>query len=446
MIYRFLRFLFSQAVRIYFRGIEVENLDRIPASGPVLLLPNHPNGMVDPFLVLIFLKRPLSLTAKSTLTKNPFIAFLFQVGKVVPIHRRQDQALGADPTKNQASLEEVRRRLASGGAVLMFPEGISHNEPQLQPLKTGAARIALEYVDHDGNPGGLKIVPVGIDYTEKQSFRSSALVRMGEPIDAGAWRAAHPGADPHALMDEVDRRLRELTLNFEKRKHSIILSHAARLFLTQGMEPSSVGDVKEDGKALIGAMEGLQERYEALMAEGRHEEVAALGARIRAFATRLKQFGLHPRELWLDLSPLKAAWFLLREFLVLGAGLPFALFGMLHHAPPYFFSLLVTRLFSKTRDNWATMAIFSAVFAFPLWYAAFLSFLWTNTELEWVLLYAALLPFTLWAAIRFRDRIGVVFKRSAAFTLFVIRPGLRKALRAEGRDLIEKMKSLGALA
>jgi 1-acyl-sn-glycerol-3-phosphate acyltransferase len=53
--YRFLRLLFSLATRAFFREIALENFGRIPEKGPVLLLPNHPNGLVDPFLILIHL-------------------------------------------------------------------------------------------------------------------------------------------------------------------------------------------------------------------------------------------------------------------------------------------------------------------------------------------------------------------------------------------------------
>ena len=74
----------------------------------------------------------------------------------------------------------------------LFPEGHSHNEPRRLPLKTGAARIALETEARHG-PLGLKIVPVGLTYDEKGKFRSRVLVRVGDPIDpapeAGGVRA-----------------------------------------------------------------------------------------------------------------------------------------------------------------------------------------------------------------------------------------------------------------
>ena len=63
-----------------------------------------------------------------------------------------------------------------------FPEGISHDEPELQPLKTGAARIALGAMERHG-PLPVRIVPVGLTFEEKGVFRSRALLVVGEAID-----------------------------------------------------------------------------------------------------------------------------------------------------------------------------------------------------------------------------------------------------------------------
>src|SRR6185295_5426452 len=63
----------------------------------------------------------------------------------------------------------------------IFPEGISHDEPHLQPLRTGAARIALE-AELKFGPLGVSIVPVGLVFDERGTFRTRVLVVVGEPI------------------------------------------------------------------------------------------------------------------------------------------------------------------------------------------------------------------------------------------------------------------------
>ena len=67
MMYRLIRFVLGLSLRGFFRTVSVQGIDRIPRSGPVLLISNHANAFVDPLLVLMSVQRRITLTAKSTL-------------------------------------------------------------------------------------------------------------------------------------------------------------------------------------------------------------------------------------------------------------------------------------------------------------------------------------------------------------------------------------------
>jgi hypothetical protein len=63
----------------------------------------------------------------------------------------------------------------------VFPEGTSYTEPHIIQVKEGAAWVALEYArwmrenaDSDGQP--IKIIPVGIAYTDKTQYLSRVSV------------------------------------------------------------------------------------------------------------------------------------------------------------------------------------------------------------------------------------------------------------------------------
>src|SRR5205085_2315920 len=106
---------------------------------------------------------------------------------------------GSVPADGPLLLVANRERLASGGAVCIFPEGISHSDASMRELKAGAARIALDFAAAHEE---LRIVPVGLHYDAKQRFRSSVLVRFGEPI------AIPADADARALTQLIDARIR----------------------------------------------------------------------------------------------------------------------------------------------------------------------------------------------------------------------------------------------
>ena len=72
--------------------------------------------------------------------------------------------------------------LLDDGCIGIFPEGGSHDRPDLLPLKAGVAVMALGAMDK--NPGcNIKIVPCGMNYFNAHKFRSRAVVEFGDPIE-----------------------------------------------------------------------------------------------------------------------------------------------------------------------------------------------------------------------------------------------------------------------
>src|SRR5580704_4820189 len=150
-------------VHVFFRRIELQNGDRLPATGPVVLVANHLNGLVDGLLLMATLGRYPRFLGKSTLFKIPPLWPFLKLAGVIPIYRAVDGAVG---DQNQSAFAKSKALLVRSGMVAIFPEGISHDESTLQPLRTGAARIALT-AGIDGGAVGLGTVAVGLTYDDK---------------------------------------------------------------------------------------------------------------------------------------------------------------------------------------------------------------------------------------------------------------------------------------
>jgi 1-acyl-sn-glycerol-3-phosphate acyltransferase len=177
MTRRILCAILKLALRIFFRHIEVAGLERVPATGPVIFALNHPNGLVDPVFILCLAPRRVSFLAKSPLFRMPVIGYLVRALEAIPVYRRQDA--GEDVSRNRETFEKCRALLKSGGTIAICPEGVSHNEPRLLPLKTGAARIALAAASSsNGEAFRLKIV------------RSSSMPNMTKRSPRSAVRSA----------------------------------------------------------------------------------------------------------------------------------------------------------------------------------------------------------------------------------------------------------------
>ena len=166
MTRRIIAALLRFAFRVYFRRVEVAGLENVPRKSPVIFVLNHPNALVDPAFLLCLAPRKVSFLAKAPLFRIPVLGFLVRALDSLPVYRRQDE--GEDISRNLETFAAARKLLAKGGTIGICPEGVSHDEPRLRPIKTGAARIALGAVS-TGEVTDLKIVPAGLYYTSKQS-------------------------------------------------------------------------------------------------------------------------------------------------------------------------------------------------------------------------------------------------------------------------------------
>ena len=216
MIYGLLRWFTGIALHWFYSSIQVIGRDRIPRSGPVILAASHHNALVDALIAGWIAPRRLTLTAKATLMDNVFLRWLFPVIGVVPLRRVSDEmkkqsADKVDPARNTSAFESILDVLEKGEMILIFPEGISHSNPQLAPLKTGASRIALEARDKR-EIRNLQIIPLGLSFEDKGNPGTAVLAEVGEPL----------------LMDNIENHsVDELTALLSNRLAAVSLKQPA---------------------------------------------------------------------------------------------------------------------------------------------------------------------------------------------------------------------------
>jgi 1-acyl-sn-glycerol-3-phosphate acyltransferase len=442
MLYPLFRLLALLMLKLFFRRLEVQGRGQVPATGPVLFVPNHTNALVDPLVLMITLRRRVTLTAKNVLGQNRVLGALMAAMGVVTFHRREDVGKGADRKQNVHSLERCRDILRQGGAVCIFPEGISHSDPQLRPFRTGAARLALDYVRLDNNTGKLLMVPVGLLYTDKDKFRSGVWLRYGQPVDVGQWLLEHPEADAGDLTDKIRCRVEELTLNFQTRRESLILSWGAEIMASGGTAPVPLGWAQRPLAQDFQLLKRLQAGYRMLV-ESQPVAVGALSKRVRQYRSELKRLGIDPHEVYLPMHYGKALFFLVRELELLAIGAPLALLGAINHLAPYWIVRTIARALSRDKDHWATNVVYPSFVVFPLCYALQIAAAWWLLPGFWAVLYAIALPYTGAVALLYGDRAGSTWRRLRTFLYFFRNKSRQEELAREGRDIIASIRCLG---
>ena len=135
MLRRVIKVVLLFALRVFFRRVEVVGRERVPRAGACLFVLNHPNALVDPVFLLCFAPRRVSFLAKSPLFRMPVVGTLIRALDSIPVYRKQDET-GDTAALNRKTFGRAAALLRRGGTIAICPEGASHSEPYLLPLKS----------------------------------------------------------------------------------------------------------------------------------------------------------------------------------------------------------------------------------------------------------------------------------------------------------------------
>jgi hypothetical protein len=359
----------------------------------------------------------------------PAIGSLVRALDSLPAYRQQDK--GEDVTRNRETFAAARELLLRGGTIGICPEGVSHNEPRLKPLKTGAARIALGAAS-SGQAIDLRIVPVGLYYTEKTTFRSSALLLFGESLTVQPVTLDSDGAPPRdsvrALSRQIEEALREVMLHAEHDEALALIEKTERIFSAE-----ELGDHDEE-QSLTRSRDLRQRLLQgyALLRTRSPKRIAAVEARVNRFESELNQAGIDPFDLSLPKSAGQTIIWLIVQLLSCAFLAPFALIGAFVHYPAYRLAGYLARTLSRgEQDVVSTFKIIAALLFFPLTWLVLALISWKFGGLLAAVASLLIVPLCGYVAIRFAEEIDRFSGGFQALMLFVLRRRSFLRLRAE---------------
>ena len=430
-------------MRIFFRRVEVVGAENLP-DAPVMVVANHNNSLVDAALLMAYLDPVPRFLGKSTLWQiailKPFLKWLAGI----PVYRRQDP--GVDPTKNSETFSRCHEVLAAGGSIAIFPEGTSHSEPALVPLKTGVSRIVLQAEERF--PGlGTQIVPVGLTFEDKDRFRSRALIHVGKPLDPAPEVDLY-GQDPREavtqLTDRVRTALESVTLNFPSWEEARLIQRAAEIH----ERPSAALPAEQPLSRAFSVHQAFVRGYEDLR-RCCPEEVDRLAASVRAYDDLLDDFRLQDEQVAAEYPVSGVIRFTLKSLALLLIRLPLALLGTAIHLVPFYFSSWVARKRVESDDVLATYKILASMIFYPLTWLVLAVVIGVVLGWPWGLALLVLSPVSGVMAMRYFERRGHFLRQVRAF--FLLHSGRRgidelRALRQQVlhgvRDLVQVAESL----
>lgn len=438
MTRRIIVVLLKFALRVYFRRVEVVGQENVPRKSPVIFVLNHPNGLVDPAFLLCLAPRPVSFLAKAPLFKMPVLSFFVRALDSLPVYRHQDE--GADVSRNLETFAAARRLLASGGTIGICPEGVSHNEPRLRPIKTGAARIALGAVS-SGDVLELSIVPAGLYYTSKTTFRSGALLYFGKPLPVTPVEMGSDGNPVRAavrdLSSRIEQALREVMLEAEHEEALHTIARAERIF----------SSARKPGNNRLAEELQLQQRFVkayAILREQMPERIRKLEVRMNRFEEELRLAKIDAEDLSAPVSTLAVLRHLITRTLLFLLLLVPAVIGTIIHYPAYRLGgYLALRFSQNSEDVVSTIKIISAMLLFPLTWLIIATLGYSFGGLDLAILTVLVLPATGYVAVRFFEELDTFLGGLRALSFFLTRRRFFVRLLAERNAIHNEILSLG---
>ncbi len=394
----------------FFRSTEVSGRSSIPSGAPLLIVANHENSLADPLLLMAFVDGRARILAKSPLWSHPVLGPLLVLVGALPVYRHRDA--GQDVSRNLGTFARCHLELKRGGSVALFPEGTSHNLPHRLPLKTGAARIALDALTSGAS--GLRILPVGLIYEAKGRFRSRVLINFGTPIDPAPEVPVFeikPRDAVVQLTERIAEGLETVTTSYESWDEARLLNLAAAV-----IGASTLAERFNRSRAFLAAYRELRARDP--------ERVARVTASVEQYEQHLRDLSLLDEDVAAASQRGEARFKLFLH-------LPLGLVGALLNFIPYQITGWVTRRFARTPDEPATYMLMTALLAFP---SAWLALGVTGWALAGPLagaLAVLIAPVAGASALRLRDALRVL--RRSRPTLGLVRQ--REALAAMIREV-----------
>ena len=425
-------------VWFFFKRVGVRHPERVPAQGAVLLCINHPNNFIDSLVVGAAVPRKVHYLATASLFRNTLLRrFLLGMG-AIPVYRRQDDPNNTE--KNVAAFAACFDALGAGRLVAIYPEGTTHAEARVQRIKTGAARIALGFEDE--HRGQLTLVPVGLTFEARRSFRGHVLVSFGAPVPVTPYLDAYrtePVKAVDSLTEAIQFAMETEVVNVERLDVALLVAAIGALYRddlardlreSRGLAPKDV-DLVRLSRGIVeavnwfkthepGRVEQLWQRiqsYRALLAEHRVRDEAVRGWQERR----------PPRQ------RLKHGW----EAVV---GFPIFLYGAVVNGLPYYIPRWLARRMAHKETDYMTIRLLASIVAVPVFWGLETWLVARAGRASFTVAFALSLPIT--GIIAYRYRVGAArFQANLRMArLGIVQGPARARLVAERAAIVSELE------
>jgi len=204
----------------FYRKIEVSHQERVPQKGAIVFAGNHQNALMDALALLFSAKRTIVFLARADIFKKNFVAEMLYFLRILPVFRPRDGH--SEVKKNQETFDKTTEVLEKNMGLAIFPEGTHVDKHSLTTLKKGFARIVYQTEEGNDFNMDIKIVPVGILYSNYQDCQSVLSINYGEPISLSKYYQLyqeHPAKAYNKAAEDLSQAIKKYMVHIEDDKY-----------------------------------------------------------------------------------------------------------------------------------------------------------------------------------------------------------------------------------
>lgn len=380
MLYKLFLWLFRLTANAYFRSIYIKGKENIPKDKPVIFAANHPSSFMDPILLGVNLNRSLYFLARGDIFKNKMVRKLFDKLHMIPVYKPD---LSPDQVhKNEMIFEKCYDYLERNKAVMIFPEGISKTERRLRPIKTGIARIALGAEEKNNFNLDLRIVPIGLNYSNPHYFKSDVFVNIGGPISVSEYQKDFLKDPKEGVLKLTDRVKSELE------KRIVIIEDEPLEKLIRQIEILYRSKLREQNKQQEKATQDFylsQDIVEAVQyyAKNHPEILQDFEQKISVYLKRLKRLKIRDTQIRSSETSLPV----LLRLLYFTFGFPLFLLGLITNIIPFKIVELIPSKVTIREDFVGAVKMATGMLIFLITYLIEASLVGYFTNFLWAILF-----------------------------------------------------------
>jgi len=438
MIYFLLRFIFRITNKLYFRTIQLSGTENIPKKGPVIFVANHPSAFMDPIVIATVTDRTIFFLAKGSLFQNKFTRWLFPKFNMIPIFKRDETPDQAN--KNKEVFSQCYKHFAKGGAILIFPEGISLTDRKIKEIKTGAARICLGAEAENNFSLGIKIITIGLNFSNPHKFQSDLFVNIDKPINVSDYSELYKDdafKAAHVLTDEIRKRLETQVVAIQDADVDKLVSNIETIYKSQLLK--DLGHSPEEMESDFNTTKGISDSVHYFM-ETDPLRVEKMKSEIDSYLNDLEHLSLND-NLIKGVGKSSPFFDAFKSLVYLVLGFPFFIFGFINNFLPFKIPGWVAKIISRRPEFFGSISITMGTLTFLVFYS-FQIWLLTKFVNDWrfVLAYIILLPVSGLFAFYYFKRFTTIRGNWKVFSLFYKKTKLITSLISKRQTIIEQLE------